>query len=200
MRPYKGDEVQTAKRLHEQAALGNRDSSQRHEYLGGIDPATWKLICFRTNGRPDGVDLGQEIDAHIIAGGEIIIHHNHVGLHSLSGGDWTGLVENRGLLESWVHCWDGTRYWGRLIPGREQEVLNYCKITTNGSRHVRAVNLYTDKFTLNQKFAEPKFATFIQEIGPHIVNTYMQKNSWVEYEAGFGEYMAPLSKEAEARK
>jgi hypothetical protein len=70
MRPYKGDEAEVAKRLRDRAEFGCQDARERHEYLGGIDAATWKLICFRTNGRMDGVDLGAKVDAHLADGGE----------------------------------------------------------------------------------------------------------------------------------
>jgi hypothetical protein len=110
------------------------------------------------------------------------------------------LAENRALLESWVHCWDGTRYWGKLIPGHEHDVLNYCKITPKGSPHFKKVVVLTEQLTLNPKLADRKFERFVQEIGPHLVNRDMQKNGWVEYEADFGNYMGPLAKEAETRK
>lgn len=116
MRQLSDVEAAAATELVNKAILAQSDPTQRWEWLCGIDEASLTQLDFRTDHRNSSVDLGPIIDGHIAGGGKVIIHHNHVGLNSLSGGDWFGMAQKPELVENWVHLYDGTWYRGGIKP------------------------------------------------------------------------------------
>jgi hypothetical protein len=195
MRPYKwATEQGLADRLVARALSGENDKLERYECLGGINLSSGVLLDYRTDLSKNSLALGKDIDAHIKNAGKIIVHHNHIGLHSLSGDDWAGMVKNPGIAENWVHCWDGTRYFGRVVPGHEDEILRFCDGGPE-SAHANAVNSETHALMGNPSISDTRFNIFRNEIGPHLVNLRMLTRGLVEYEADFGDYLKPLVEE-----
>lgn len=197
MRSYCGNEADLVARLVAQGNRGRTIPAEHIEYLGGIDAKSFEEIDYRTDNSSGMVEIGSIIDGHINDGHKIIIHHNHVGLHSLSGFDWMAMIDRPEITENWVHCWDETRYMGKLISGMEERVRNYCSQPPGGQSQWKTRFEWILQNGLTRLAMDRRFELFSAEIVPHLVNIEMRNAKIVQYEFEFGSYLSPLVSDAQ---
>lgn len=198
MREYVGSEYSASLLIRHYASVaGLPGSLERWEWLAAIDAQTFTLIDCRTDKQNSFVHLGPDVDDHIQTGGTIIVHHNHVTLHSLSSADWFGMATKPEIVENWVHCSDGTRYRGKIRDAAH--VIQFCQPQPDGSsHHTRRVETFRMTSAQDSVLSRPEFGAFAVEIAPHFVNKIMHREGWVEYEYELGEHLRPLAERADA--
>ncbi len=185
MRSYFGAEEALSQQLSSYAK-GVKEKIERDiEYIASVDAGSFEKIEYRTDGRPDGADLGPDAKLHIQRGGKLIVHHNHNSLHSLSSVDWMALVNEPNVIENWVHCGDGTRYMGKIIEGKESIVRYFCQ-KRNGQSRWGARRNYHILNSFSRLSSNREFDGLPMDISPHCVNIFMRDSGLVEYKYSFG--------------
>jgi hypothetical protein len=145
------------------------------------------------SGRGGRSTRAPKINAHLEEGGKTIIHHNHVGFHSLSGGDWLGMIDKPAIMENWVHCWDGSWFRGQVVWRFENELRAYCTPGMNEiSDHHRKAIAIAATLSSSGRLANRECDDLLDATS-HIVNKEMMSRGWVTYVWFFGSCLGPLT-------
>jgi hypothetical protein len=95
---------------------------QGWEFGAFLESPSGPCIEIRTTLNPRGADPSLDVRQGK-GSGQLVCHHNHLSHESLSSADWRGLAQI--FNETWAHCADETRYYGRVLDAEKVErVLN----------------------------------------------------------------------------
>lgn len=162
------------------AAIVSFAKVREWEFSASLEAPQGPLIEIRTLMRPDGADPSDTVLARAKAGGQVVIHHNHLSQESLSDTDWRGLAEL--FTETFAHCADGTRYWGRVKdPQAVQTVL-----TKSDLLEIEGGNLLFSSI-MNHSHSTDIASFFRKEI----LNRAMRLRGYVDYEYVWGALQVP---------
>jgi hypothetical protein len=142
------------------------------------------LIEIRCLMRDDSADPSQDVHSLANAGAQIVVHHVHLSQESLSIPDWNGLVTL--FSETFAHCADGTRYWGRVVDRAWVEKIVHCdaqRVEMNAQNHLFSI--------LNGTTFNSIGANAAQFFRKEVVNRAMRLRGFVEYEYSWGSKAVP---------
>jgi len=134
--------------------------------------------------RDDSADPSQDVHSLANAGAQIVVHHVHLSQESLSIPDWNGLVTL--FSETFAHCADGTRYWGRVVDRAWVEKIVHCdaqRVEMNAQNHLFSI--------LNGTTFNSIGANAAQFFRKEVVNRAMRLHGFVEYEYSWGSKAVP---------
>ena len=159
-------------------------TSDNWEFAAYLTTPNGPLIEIRCLMRDDSADPSHDVHCLANAGAQIVVHHVHLSQESLSIPDWRGLVSV--FSESFAHCADGTKYWGRVVNRACVEKIVHCSAETvemNAETHLFSILYGTSFHSIGAGAAQ-----FFRK---EVVNRAMRQRSFVEYEYSWGSKKVP---------
>lgn len=152
-------------------------SAQKCEFAGFLRTKYGPLIEIRTTLELQRAEPSLSVITEA-GSGNLVCHHNHLSHESLSFADWRGLASI--FKETFAHCADGTKYYGRIID--KDNVISV--INDTGPRLCTDIEdmLTTSLIALNVPEASILAGFFFKEV----VNHAMRICGYVDYEVDWG--------------
>lgn len=158
--------------------------SQNWEFGAYLIAPNGPLIEIRCLMRDDSADPSQDVHSLANAGAQIVVHHVHLSQESLSIPDWNGLATI--FSETFAHCADGTKYWGRVVDRACVEKIVHCdaqRVEMNAENYLFSI---LDRTSFHSNGADA--AHFFRK---EVVNRAMRLRHFVEYEYSWGSKAVP---------
>jgi hypothetical protein len=153
------------------------------EFAAYLNTPNGPLIEMRCLMRDDCADPSQNVRSIAETGTQIVVHHNHLSQESLSFPDWNGLATL--FDETFAHCADGTRYWGRVLNRPCVEKVIHCAAQTvemNAENH-----LFSTLNNVPNQANHPMTPAFLAHFfRKEVVNRAMRLRKFVDYEYSWG--------------
>lgn len=153
------------------------------EFAAFLKAPSGPLLEFITMMVPHGADPSNDIKSRMAPADRVVIHHNHLSQQSLSVPDWNGLTVFAD--QTFAHCEDGTRYWGKVID--ETAVTHVLK-------KAMTVEVEAENFLfaiLNSLKPDPTAVEFAHYYRKEVVNRAMKLAGFVDYEFSWDSKTTP---------
>lgn len=148
------------------------------EFAAFLETSSGPLLEFITRMLPGGADPSNDIVNRTAPANRVVIHHNHLSQESLSFADWAGLTVF--AEQTFAHCADNTRYWGKVINETAvNTVLNKAQTVETNAENF----LFNILINISHLPRPAELASFFRK---EVVNRAMKLRGYVEYEFFWG--------------
>ena len=154
---------------------------QDWEFAAFLETKDGPLIEIRTTRSPSSAEPSLNV-TNLASSHPLVCHHNHLSHESLSFADWNGLTDI--FKETWTHCLDGTKYFGKVLQKRKvKEIID----TKRQSLLMNAQNQLTPLLISK---SEPNSAILETFFCKEVVSRAMKQCGLVMYAVDWGTDMS----------